>query len=57
VHQDKSNTVRFVARALDASLSPDVAFNDVKSVLEFLLSADGVLADAVGLDIPEESGQ
>jgi hypothetical protein len=53
VHQDKSNTVRFVSRALDAALTPEVAFNDVKGVLDFLLSTDAVLADAVGLDIPD----
>ena len=53
VHQAKSNTVRFVQRPIDKELSGDVAFTDVKLVLETLLSTDGPLAEAVGLD-PED---
>jgi hypothetical protein len=53
VHQAKSNTVRFVQRPIDKELTGDIAFNDVKLVLEALLSTDGPLAEAVGLD-PED---
>lgn len=49
-HQDKANTVRFVSRPLSAELTAEVAFNDVKSVLEFLMTADNALAEAIGLD-------
>jgi hypothetical protein len=52
-HQAKSNTIRFVQRPIDKELTGDVAFNDVKLVLETLLSTDGPLAEAVGLD-PED---
>ena len=55
VHHDESNNVRFVSRTVDGTLTPQVAFNDVKGVLDFLLSTDPVLANAVGLDIPEET--
>ena len=49
-HQVKTNTVRLVRRPLDDQLSQQSAFNDVKSVLEFLLTTDSALADAVGLE-------
>jgi hypothetical protein len=49
-HFERANTVRFVLRALDADLNADAAFNDIKAVLEFLVSADQAIADAVGLD-------
>jgi hypothetical protein len=49
-HFDKANTVRFVSRPLGAELTGEVAFNDTKSLLEFLLTAESGLADAVGLD-------
>lgn len=49
-HQDKANTVRFLSRPLAAELTAEMAFNDVKSILEFLLGAETALADAVGLD-------
>jgi hypothetical protein len=35
-------------------LTPEIAFNDSKMVLEFMLTADVPLADAVGLDLPDE---
>ena len=53
-HQPKSNTVRFVQRSLDKDVTAELAFADVKQVLDAVLSADAVLADAVGL-APEES--
>lgn len=49
-HQDKANTVRFASRPLGADVTAEVAFNDVKTVLEFLLTAESQLAEAVGLD-------
>jgi hypothetical protein len=49
-HQDKANTVRFASRALSSEVSAEVAFNDVKTVLEFLLTVETHLAEAVGLD-------
>jgi hypothetical protein len=51
-HQVKSNTVCFVQRPVTAELA-DVAFNDVKLVLETLLGAGAAMADAVGLE-PED---
>ena len=49
-HQDKANTVRFMQRKIDGDLTAEASFNDVKRVLEFIVSADGSLAEAVGLD-------
>jgi hypothetical protein len=49
-HQDKANTVRFISRPLAPEVTAEAAFNDVKLVLEFLLTLDASLADAVGLD-------
>lgn len=49
-HQDKANTVRFVSRPLSNDVTAETAFNDVKLVLEFLLTAEAVLGEAVGLD-------
>jgi hypothetical protein len=54
VHQTKANTVRFVQRPLDKDVTAELAFSDAKQVLEVVLSADAVLADAIGL-VPEES--
>lgn len=50
VHQANANTIRFVSRPIDSSLTAETAFNDVKGILEFLLTADSKLAEAVGLD-------
>jgi hypothetical protein len=50
VHHDKANTLRFVSRPITADLTPETAFSDVKSVLEFLIASDTALAEAVGLD-------
>jgi len=50
-HQDKANTVRFISRALQSDVTAEIAFNDVKTVLEFLLTVELPLADAVGLDL------
>jgi len=52
-HRQRSNSICFVSRPLDGSLNAEIAFNDVKDVLEYLLSTDSVLAEAVGLD-PED---
>lgn len=49
-HQDKANTVRFVSRGLSPEVTAETAFNDVKTVLEFLLTVEGPLGEAVGLD-------
>ena len=49
-HQDKANTVRFAARPLAPDVTAEAAFNDVKAVLEFLLTVETPLAEAVGLD-------
>lgn len=49
-HQDKANTVRFVSRPLGPDVTAESAFNDIKSVLEFLLTVETQLGDAVGLD-------
>jgi hypothetical protein len=50
VHQERANTVRFVQRPLAAELQPETLFNDVKVVLDLLLSSDAALAEAVGVD-------
>ena len=50
-HQDKANTVRFAARPLASDVTAEAAFNDVKAVLEFLLTVETPLAEAVGLDV------
>lgn len=50
-HQDKANTVRFVSRALGPEVTAETAFNDVKTVLEFLLTVEASLGEAVGLDV------
>jgi hypothetical protein len=58
IHQDRANTVRFVLRPLggEGAVTHEVAFNDVKSIFEFILAADGILCEAAGLDRnPEDS--
>ncbi len=52
-HQVKSNTVCFVQRIVTGELTGDVAFNDVKLVLETLLGGGAAMAEAVGFE-PEE---
>lgn len=49
-HRDKANTVQFLSRSVSAELTAEAAFNDVKGVLEFLMTTEAALADAVGLD-------
>ena len=49
-HQDKANTVQFLSRPLTTELTAEAAYNDIKTVLEFVLTAESVLADAIGLD-------
>ena len=57
VHQDKANTVRFVSRPVSLELTPEMAFNDVKMILEFIISADAPLAAAIGVEPgPGEEG-
>lgn len=53
-HQDKANTVRFTSRRLGDELSAETAFNDVKSVLEFLLSLENALAEPIGLEASDD---
>jgi hypothetical protein len=57
-HQEKANTVRFLMRPIGGDLTAEAAYNDVKAVLEFVMSADAALAEAVGLDAggPDEAG-
>ena len=50
MHYDKLNMVRFVARPISSDLGAELAFNDIKNVLEFVISADAALADAVGFE-------
>jgi hypothetical protein len=52
-HQVKANTILFAQRPVTPELTGDVAFNDVKLVLERLLSAGTAIAEAVGFE-PEE---
>jgi hypothetical protein len=51
-HFDKANTVRFLSRPVGPELTGEVAFNDTKTVLEFLLTpeCEAGLAEAVGLE-------
>lgn len=49
-HLDKDNTVRFVSRPVNAELTPEIAYSDIKMVLDFLLEADDALAAAVGIE-------
>ena len=49
-HDERGNTVRFVQRSLGSELSPEGNFIDVKAILEFLMGADGAIAEAVGVD-------
>ena len=53
-HFEKANTVRFVCRGVAPELTAEVAFNDAKAVLEFLLTTEAQLADAVGLDSSDD---
>jgi hypothetical protein len=53
-HQDKANTVRFLSRPITPELTAEAAFNDIKQVLEFLLTAEAALAEAVGLDASDD---
>ena len=53
-HRDKTNTVRFVLRPVSPNLTVEVAFNDSKQVLEFMLTSEASLAEAVGFDPDEE---
>jgi hypothetical protein len=50
-HQERANTIRFALRPVDQSLTSEVAFNDVKAVLEFVMGCDAALASAVGVDL------
>lgn len=50
VHQDKANTIRFVLRPVGPQLTPETAFNDVKSVLESIFTGEQALGEAVGFD-------
>lgn len=52
-HHDRANTVRFVSRPIAPELTAETAFNDVKSVLEFLMTAEAPLGEAIGLEFDE----
>lgn len=49
-HLDKAHTVRFFSRPLSAEVTGESAFNDAKAVLEFLLTIESSLGEAVGLE-------
>jgi hypothetical protein len=49
-HKDRDNIVVFVSRPLSAELKPEVAFNDVKTVFELLMTAHSAIGEAVGVD-------
>ena len=53
-HQDKANTIKFVSRALGPEVTAETAFSDVKMVLEFLLTVEMQLADAVGFEADDD---
>lgn len=50
IHLDRANTVRFFSRALSSSLTGEQAFHDAKGLLEFLLTLEAPLGEAVGLE-------
>lgn len=50
LHKDRANIIQFVSRPIGPELKPEIAFNDIKSVFEFLITSDGALAEAVGVD-------
>lgn len=57
LHKDKTNTIIFASRPVGPELTAETAFTDLKSVMEFVLAADGAFAEAVGLDpSSEQSG-
>jgi hypothetical protein len=45
--------VQFLGRPVSIELTAETAFNDVKNVLEFRMTTETALADAVGLE-PED---
>jgi hypothetical protein len=49
-HFDKSNTLRFASRPVGPELTAETAFNDTKAILEFLLTTEAALGEAVGFD-------
>jgi hypothetical protein len=49
-HQAKSNTILFAQRPVGAELTVNVAFNDMKIVLEALLKAGPAVAESVGFE-------
>lgn len=53
-HFDKANSVRFVSRPLGPELTAEVAYNDTKTLLEFLLTTEPSLGEAVGLDSSDD---
>ena len=55
MHREKTNTVVFSSRPLDATLTAEMAFTDLKAVMEFVLASDVAIAEAVGVDPPLEA--
>jgi hypothetical protein len=51
IHQERANTVRFVSRPVTKDVTLELVFADLKTVLEFLLTAADSLAEAVGVDL------
>jgi hypothetical protein len=49
-HVERANVVHFVARPLSSSLSSELAAQDTRQVLDFLLGCDQAFAQACGVD-------
>lgn len=49
-HLDRANTVRFFSRQLSPEVTGELAFHDAKAMLEFLLTLEAPLGEAVGLE-------
>ena len=50
-HHERANTVRFVCRPVAKEVTLELVFSDLKTILEFLLTAADPLAEAVGVDL------
>ena len=51
LHDNATNTVRFVSRPVSKELSAEGAYADAKAVLDFLLGLADPIAAAVGIDL------
>ena len=55
-HRDKTNTVVFSSRPVDSKLTAELAFSDIKTVMEFVLASETAVAEAVGIDPTPSDG-